>query len=80
MTEHDTRHFRRFILHRSEDECNVSGTGTVAEGIRFSSGRCVIAWLTSTPSIGIYENISDLEKVHGHKGKTVVKWIDGADV
>ncbi len=76
MEEKDTRPFRRFLLNRSEDECRVSGTGIVAEGIQFSAGRCVIMWLSGTPSIDIYENIGDLEKVHGHRGKTVIEWID----
>ncbi len=77
MTEHDPRKFRRFVLNRSEDECRISGTGLVAEGIQFSSGRCVIIWLTETPSIDLYESIGDVEKVHGHRGKTSIQWIDG---
>jgi len=78
-TQHNPRSFRKFILYRSEDECNVSGTGIVAEGIQFSSGRCVISWITATPSVAVYENIADVEIVHGHGGKTVVKWIDAVD-
>ncbi len=73
---HQREFFRRFVLYRHEDECHVSGTGLVAEGIQFSSGRCVIAWLTDTPSIDVYDSIADIEKVHGHGGKTVVKWVD----
>jgi hypothetical protein len=76
--ESTPRIFRRFILSRHEDACGVSGTGLVAEGIEFSSGRCVICWLTLTPSIAVYENIADVEKVHGHGGKTVIKWLDNA--
>jgi len=68
--------FRRFILSRHEDECGVSGTGFVAEGIQFSSGRCVICWRTLTPSIAVYESIEDVVKVHGHRGKTVIQWLD----
>lgn len=79
MREHHPKVFRRFLLDRSEDECRVSGTGIVAEGIQFSSGHCVIAWLTDTPSIAIYETISDVEKVHGHQGKTRIKWFDDKD-
>ncbi len=78
-TGHRQNSFRRFLLFRTEDECRVSGTGIVAEGIQFSSGQCVIDWLTETPSVGIYSNLSDLLAVHGHGGKTVVKWIDPAD-
>lgn len=79
MTAHNPQSFRKFILSRSEDECNVSGTGIVAEGVQFSSGRCVISWVTATPSVAIYETIGDVEIVHGHGGKTVIKWIDAAD-
>ncbi len=80
MRVHQLKAFRRFLLDRSEDECRVSGTGVVAEGIQFSSGHCVITWLTDTPSIAIYETISDLEKVHGHGGKTTVRWLDQTDI
>jgi hypothetical protein len=76
MKKKSPRPFRKFVLYRREDECHVSGTGTVAEGIQFSSGRCVIAWLTETPSVSLYERIEDVEAVHGHGGKTVVRWID----
>ncbi len=76
MILHDLNVLKRFVLFRNEDECRVSGTGLVAEGAQFSSGQCVITWLTSTPSIAIYQSISDVEAVHGHGGKTAVKWID----
>jgi hypothetical protein len=76
MEKQTPKIFRRFILSRHEDECGVSGTGLVAEGIEFSSGRCVICWLSHTASIAIYESISDVEKVHGHGGKTVIEWLD----
>ncbi len=72
----DPKTFRRFILNRMEDECRVSGTGLVAEGVQFSSGKCVITWLTRTPSVAVYENISDVEAVHGHGGKTEITWVD----
>jgi hypothetical protein len=68
--------FRRFILYRTEDEGNVSGTGIVAEGVQFSSGRSVIAWLSETPSVAAYDNIKDIVKIHGHGGKTMVQWVD----
>ncbi len=79
MSQYQSKRFRRFILNRHEDECSVSGTGLVAEGVQFSSGRCVITWLTRTPSVGVYETIADVEAVHGHKGKTRVEWIDGEE-
>jgi hypothetical protein len=74
--EHNLKLFRKFILYRTEDEGNVSGTGIVAEGVQFSSGRCAIAWLSETPSVAAYDKIADIVKIHGHGGKTVVHWID----
>lgn len=67
---------RRFVLNRIEDESGVSGTGIVAEGIQFSDGRCVIRWLTNVQSLAIYQNVSEVEAVHGHQGKTVILWQD----
>ncbi|MBE9508618.1 MAG: hypothetical protein IMY86_11280 [Chloroflexi bacterium] len=69
---------RRFVLYRGEDESGVSGVGVVAEGVLFSNGKCVLAWVTDRPSIAIYESIEDLEEIHGHDGATVVQWIDVA--
>lgn len=64
----------RFHLHRREDQSGVSGTGIVAEGVRFSDGRCVMRWLTGISSIAIYGSIEDLVAIHGHNGKTTVQW------
>lgn len=63
---------RNFLLKRIEDESGVSGTGIVAEGIIFSNGKCALSWLTETTSIAVYDSIDDLEKIHGHNGKTIV--------
>lgn len=67
---------RLFYLERSEDESGVSGTGRVAEGVQFTSGQVTLCWLTDTPSIGIYKDITHVEMIHGHGGKTIVKWLD----
>lgn len=67
---------RRFRLKRLEDESGVSGTGYVAEGVKFSDGQCVITWLTDTRSIGIYHSPVEMMHIHGHGGKTVIEWID----
>lgn len=68
---------RKFYLNREEDESGVSGTGIVAVGVELPSKRCVIEWIskrTDANSLGIYDNMEDLEKVHGHEGKTKVKF------
>jgi hypothetical protein len=71
--------FRRFVLVRYEDESGVSGTGVVAEGVQFSTGRCVLAWVTRFRSLAIYNGIDEIRKIHGHDGKTHVSWLDEAD-
>ena len=65
-----------FYLQRLEDETGISGVGIVAEGVRFSSGKCVLTWLTEFSSIAIYDNIDLIDKIHGHAGKTVIVWGD----
>ena len=66
---------RFFVLNRLEDESGISGTGIVAEGVEFWNGKCALCW-KSVPvsSIVIYDNVEDLEHIHGHGGKTVVEW------
>lgn len=66
---------RRFVLRRDDDETGISGTGIVAEGIEFSTGWCAMSWMTSAHSVGIYPNIKELERIHGHNGRAVVVWL-----
>ncbi len=71
---------RTFKLVRNEDESGVSGTGEVAEGVEFKNGKCVMCWDTTTSSIAVYENVQDLIDIHGHQGKTLVKFEDGQTI
>lgn len=64
--------FKEFYLRRIEDESGVSGTGVVARGMVFPSGAVVMEWQTFHSSICLYKNISDVESIHGHNGKTLV--------
>ena len=66
-------------MNRTKDETGISGTGIVAEGLQFSSKKCVISWLSDTPSIEIYDSIEEVRRIHGHQGETQIKWIDGSD-
>ena len=67
---------RRFYLYRIEDESGVSGTGYVAEGVCFSNGKCALSWTTKYISIAIYDSITDLDNIHSHNGKTVIRWLE----
>lgn len=67
---------RLFHLKRNVDDSGVSGTGIVAEGVMFKNGNCVLHWLTQYSSLGIYETVEQLEKIHGHMGHTEVVFDD----
>jgi hypothetical protein len=67
---------RRFVLVRSEDVSGVSGTGEVAEGVALSSGKTVLAWTRVPSSIDIYDSVDDLLAIHGHGGRTHIRWLD----
>ena len=66
---------RRFFLQRDEDETGVSGVGYVAEGVEFTDGTVALRWLTEHTSTAIYNSIEDVEKIHGHNGRTRVVWM-----
>jgi len=67
---------RRFTLVRTEDVSGVSGTGPVVEGIQFSNGEVVLRWTTALSSIGIYNCIETVLKIHGHDGRMEIEWFD----
>lgn len=71
---------RRFYLFRREDVSGVSGTGRVADGVKFNDGVCVIHWAIHTTATTIYNNIKDVLNIHGHDRKTIIEWIDKEDV
>ena len=66
----------RFWLDRKTDETGVSGTGRVAEGVRFANGKVALSWLTVHTSTVIYDAMVDVVAIHGHGGKTSVTWQD----
>lgn len=68
--------FKRFYLHRKEDETGISGEGFVAHGVQFEDGRVALRWRTATASTGLYDSIEDVIEIHGHGGRTEVEWID----
>lgn len=67
---------RRFYLYRREDITGISGTGVVAEGIRFVDGTVALRWRTDKASTVVWASIEDALAIHGHGGATSVIWID----
>lgn len=68
-----------FNLVRDEDETGVSGTGVVAQGVLFDSGKVALSWLTDVTSVAVYNSIADVKEIHGHEGKTRVEYIEQND-
>jgi hypothetical protein len=70
---------RRFYLERTEDPSGVSGVGRVADGVEFADGVVVLRWLTEWPTSVVFheKGMKSVEAIHGHDGKTVVRWLDG---
>lgn len=69
---------RRFLLWRDEDVTGVSGTGCVAEGIKFSDGTVALRWRSQWPTSVVFHDrgIDAVEAVHGHGGATEIDFID----
>jgi hypothetical protein len=68
---------RTFHLQRLEDATGVSGVGEVAEGAVFSDGHVALRWVVGPHrSTVAYDNIGDVEAIHGHGGRTRVVFHD----
>jgi len=69
---------RRFRLTRGEDISGVSGTGVVAEGVVFATGKAVLSWCSEYHSVTVYDSVVELVAIHGHNGSTRLDWLDPA--
>ena len=70
---------RLFKMIRNADESGVSGTGHVLDGVVFKDGKTVVAWLTQTSSIAVYNSFKDFHDIHigSHPtNKTEIVWKD----
>lgn len=65
---------RVFRLQRDEDVNGVSGTGVVAQGVEFDDGTVAMRWLSETATTTLYANSLDVERIHGHGGRTRIVW------
>ena len=59
-------------LRRYVDISKVSGTGDVAEFAEFSDGAVAVRWHGDHPSTAVWNDIRDVEFIHGHKGATEI--------
>lgn len=72
---------RVFSLVRYDDVSEVSGTGIVAQGVQYRDGQVSMQWCCPglPSSVAVWGSIEDVLTIHGHRGRTVVKWGDGRD-
>ncbi len=82
MVERAPEGMRRFVMSRERDASGVSGTGTVLEGVLFSTGVVVIHWLTPAPrgSISVFDSLEQFLTIHvrPHPGNhTAIDFEDG---
>lgn len=68
---------RRFVLVRNEDVTGKSGTGIIGEGVAWTGGPAFLHWVTEYESFVHWPGgVDAILAVHGHEGKTVVRWLD----
>lgn len=68
---------RRFILNRETDITGISGTGIVAEGVRFTDGTAVLRWLSAYRTTVTHDKgMASVRAIHGHVGNTEIVYLD----
>lgn len=65
-----------FEVIRTEDCSGVSGCGKVADGVQFDNGQVIIQWTCrkSNQSLEVHHSVDGFIEIHGHNGKTTIKW------
>ncbi len=61
-----------FHFLREEDSTGVSGEGIVAMGAKLPNGKTILLWRSLHPTLEIFDHFEDMEKIHGHGGKTKI--------
>ena len=74
MGDSDERPIRTFRMVRVKDVSGISGVGVVAWGAVFPDGVAVLRWRTAGGSTAVYNSVEDVERIHGHDGRTVLAW------
>lgn len=60
-----------FQLNREVDISGVSGTGVVAQGVRFDNGKVAVTFISGpVSSVIVYDSFHDALQVHAHGGHT----------
>lgn len=61
------RVYRPSVPTATHDENQRNAPDAVQfEGVEFSDGKVAVRWLTAARSVSVWDNLSDLLKIHGH--------------
>jgi hypothetical protein len=69
---------KAYHLRRDHDVSGKSGTGHIAQAVEFDDGTVVVHWSGDKTKAGVastevFSSVSDMLKVHGHEGRTVLE-------
>jgi hypothetical protein len=75
---------KTYYLRRHEDVSGTSGCGRVAQVAEFDDGAAVLHWnrganTSGVSSTEVFASVSDLLRVHGHDGRSVLEPIAGEE-
>ena len=75
---------KTYYLRRHEDVSGNSGCGRVAQVAEFDDGAAALHWNSGANSSGVsstevFASVSDLLRVHGHDGRSVLEPIGQED-
>jgi len=58
----------KFTVYRLSDQSGVSGSGIIAQGVKFATGDIAVQWLTPAPNgdLQIKRSLDDFLNVHVH--------------
>ena len=76
---------RIYYLRRHEDISGNSGCGRVAQVAEFDDGSAVLHWnrganTSGVASTEVFNTVSDLLRIHGHDGKSVLEPIENEEM
>ena len=76
---------RAYFLRRDEDVSGTSGCGRVAQVVEFDDGTTVLHWNQGANSSGVsstevFGSVSDLLRIHGHDGHSILEPISQEDI
>jgi hypothetical protein len=76
---------RAYFLRRHEDVSGTSGCGRVAQVVEFDDGTSVLHWnqganRSGVSSTEVFGSVSDLLRIHGHNGRSILEPISQEDI